>query len=96
MIFVHEKGQAQLQYHTHLIIPALPAPINSVSGIQALWKHQILPRAKSLSRQNSLHAERVYDINGFMQYLAKEIKQNDGGIDYHASRLLVPSSSPQP
>lgn len=95
MVFVHEKGRSRLQYHTHLIIPALPAALNNTKGIDALWKQQILPRAKSLSRTNSLHAEPVYDIRGLIGYLTKESRPEDLCIDYQASRLITPSSAPR-
>lgn len=88
LIFIHEKGKEQIQYHTHLLLPALPAELNSIKGIQRLWKQEIIPRAQSLSRTNSLHAQRVYDIQGLMRYLTKEVGSDDVCIDFRASRLI--------
>jgi hypothetical protein len=93
MLFVHERGKEKIQCHTHLILPALPAEINNPQGVQELWKHQILPRAKSLSRTNSLSAERVFDIHGLMRYLTKEVHPDDLCVDYHASCLITPEPS---
>lgn len=90
MLFVHERGKERIQCHTHLIIPALPAEINTPQGVQELWKHQILPRARSLSHTNSLHAERVYDIRGLTRYLTKEVRTDDICVDFQASRLIKP------
>lgn len=85
MIFVHERGRERIQYHTHLLIGALPDPLSNANAIQSLWKNEILPRAKCLSRTNSLHVETVTTARGIMEYLSKEIRERDINVDYEAS-----------
>lgn len=88
MLFVHERGREQIQYHTHLVIGALPDELNNPRAIQRLWKQEILPRARCLSRTNSLHVEPVTSARGLMRYLSKEVRENDVNVDYMASCLV--------
>lgn len=88
MLFVHERGREQIQYHTHLVISALPDERNNPRAIQKLWKQEILPRARCLSRTNSLHVEPVASARGLMRYLSKEVRERDVNVDYMASCLV--------
>jgi hypothetical protein len=90
MLFIHERGREQIQYHTHLVIGALPDPHNSAEAIHKLWRHHILPRARCLSRTNSFHVEPVYSPIGVAGYLSKEIKAAEITVDYLASCLITP------
>ncbi len=87
MIFFHEKG-AGLQYHTHLLISQTPQPYLSVESLEQLWKNRIMPRAKCLSRTNSVDIRAVQSITGAFGYLTKEISSRDNVIDYEASCLI--------
>ena len=87
MIFFHEKG-AGLQYHTHLLISQTPQPYLSVESLENLWKNRIMPRAKCLSRTNSVDIRAVQSITGAFGYLTKEISSRDNVIDYEASCLI--------
>jgi hypothetical protein len=87
MIFFHEKG-AGLQYHTHLLINQTPQPYLSVESLENLWKNRIMPRAKCLSRSNSVDIRAVQSITGAFGYLTKEIGNRDNVIDYEASCLI--------
>jgi hypothetical protein len=90
MLFVHERGREQIQYHTHLLISALPDSLNNPQAIHKLWKEAILPKARCLSRTNSLHVEPVSNVRGMMRYLSKEVRANDINVDYIASCLVNP------
>lgn len=59
MIFFHEKGQG-LQYHTHILINALPSPFTSIEAVVDEWNREIVPHAQCLSRSNTVHV-RVVD-----------------------------------
>ena len=91
MLFVHEQGREQIQYHTHLVIGSLPHTFNNPVAIQNLWKQEILPRAKCLSRTNSLHVEPVRSARGLMNYLTKEIREGKINVDYDSSCFISPN-----
>lgn len=89
MIFFHEKGQG-IQYHTHLLIGKTPPPCLTVESIETVWKQKVLPKAKFLSRTNTVDVRAVHGVQGAFDYLTKEIALADNVIDCEASCLLRP------
>jgi hypothetical protein len=87
MIFFHEKGQG-LQYHTHILINALPSPFTSIEAVVDAWNREITPRAQCLSRSNSVHVRVVDSSTRAFHYLVKELNPGSSTIDYEASCLI--------
>ena len=87
MIFFHEKGQG-LQYHTHILVNALPSPFTSIEAVVDAWNQEIIPRAQCLSRSNSVHVRVVDSQMRAFGYLIKELDPGSSTIDYEASRLI--------
>jgi hypothetical protein len=88
MLVFHERGREQLQYHTHMLLPALPSMVNSENGIHRIWSTAIRPKVRCLSQTNSLHVQKVYSPASTIDYLTKEVCTDFPVIDWNTSILF--------
>jgi hypothetical protein len=89
ILVFHERGRQQLQYHTHMLLSALPEQVNSESGIQEVWAKAIRPKVKCLSKTNELHVQKVYSPKNVIDYLTKEVTADFPVVDWNSS-IIVP------
>ena len=65
------------QFHSHLILEALPARLNTQEMIETLFKKNLPSKVKSLSRWKSVHVQRIHqdvsDLRKLVSYLAKQV-----------------------
>jgi hypothetical protein len=88
MIFFHEKGGQNVQYHTHLLLGKTPDNFKTIESIEQFWQDYVMPRAKCISRTNSTHV-RVADSHlRAIGYLTKELSFRRDVVDYEASCLF--------
>jgi hypothetical protein len=88
MIFFHEKGAEETQYHTHILLGPTPTPIISEEDLIDTWNTKILPKARCLSRTNTVHVRYVESRQRAIGYLTKEQGLRPDLIDYEASCLF--------
>jgi hypothetical protein len=94
MIFFHEKGGEEVQYHTHLLLGEMPVEFNTIESLEQVWKDHVIPKAQCLSRTNSVHIEFVEATTSAIGYLTKELQFRSEVVDYQAS-CLFRQPSPQ-
>lgn len=88
MIFFHEKGGQNVQYHTHLLIGQTPSNYKTIESIEQFWQNYVTPRAKCISRTNSIHVRVADSHPRAIGYLTKELSFRDDVVDYEASCLF--------
>jgi hypothetical protein len=93
MIFFHEKGGEETQYHTHILLGPTPTPITSEEDLVEIWNTKVLPKARCLSRTNTVHVRYVDSRQKAIGYLTKEQALRPDLIDYEASCLFRTISS---
>lgn len=88
MIFFHEKGMMNIQYHTHLLLGSTPPEFKTIESIEAVWNGYVLPRAQCLSRTNSVDVRAAETPMRACGYLTKELRFRQEVVDYEASCLF--------
>lgn len=90
MIFFHEKGREKIQYHTHVLVGGIPQSKLNENTLKSIWLREVAPKARCLSRTNSLDITNVDSSTRAIRYLTKEIRGDETVLDVEASCLITP------
>lgn len=88
MLFFHEMGRTKLQYHTHLLIPELPAKFNSKDVLEDEWNGYVKRSRKCFSRWKSIHVKEIANPYLIAKYLVKEVSVHQHSLDYQNSLFI--------
>lgn len=88
MLFFHEMGRTKLQYHTHLLIPELPAKFNSKDILEDEWNGYVKRSRKCFSRWKSIHVKEITNPYLIANYLVKEVSLHRHSLDYQNSLFI--------
>ena len=86
IIFFNEKSHLGTeQYHTHLILEAMPASMNTQAAMEDLFKKILPDKVKSLSKWKSINVQRIStepeDLLRLSQYLSKQSDSTSIALD---------------
>jgi hypothetical protein len=88
MIFFHEQGKLNLQFHTHLLLGTIPDKFKTIEAIECVLNDYVMPRAQCISRTNSIHIQSADSYLRAVGYLSKELSFRHDVVDYEASCLF--------
>lgn len=93
LLFFHEVShQGTGQYHTHLIVEALPTSLNTQAAVEHLFSKTLPSKVKALSKWKSIDIQRIHqhdtDYKCISNYLSKQSTPEHLSLDPFSSDLL--------
>ena len=89
LLFFHEKGKVNLQYHTHLLMPEENLKINDTNGLRDYFHSNLRRKSKCLTKWKSIDVREVTSVNGILSYLNKETSKFHNSLDYINSNPII-------
>jgi hypothetical protein len=92
MLFFHEKGKVNLQFHTHQLMSHVPEEFNDQKVLEHLFNKKFRKKRKCFSMWKKIDITKVYEPKGIIDYLVKETNINHLSPDLENSRVIHPKS----
>ena len=93
MLFFHELGKVNLQFHTHQLMSHVPEEFNDQEVLDSLFNNVFRKKRKCFSKWKKIDIRRVYEPKGLNNYLVKETNIKHLSFDADNSRIIHPKSS---
>ena len=90
MLFFHEKGKVNLQFHTHQLMSHVPEEFNDQEVLEHLFNKKFRKKRKCFSIWKKIDVTKVYEPKGIIDYLVKETNINHLSLDHENSRVIHP------
>ena len=90
MLFFHEKGKVNLQFHTHQLMSHVPEEFNDQEVLEHLFNKKFRKKRKCFSMWKKIDVTKVYEPKGIIDYLVKETNINHLSLDHENSRVIHP------
>ena len=92
MLFFHELGKVNLQFHTHQLMSQVPEEFNDQEVLEHLFNKKIRKQRKCFSMWKKIDITKVYEPKGIIDYLVKETNINHLSPDLENSRIIHPKT----
>ena len=90
MLFFHELGKVNLQFHTHQLMSQVPEEFNDKKVLEHLFNKKFRKKRKCFSMWKKIYITKVYEPKGIIDYLVKETNINHLSLDHENSRVINP------
>jgi len=91
MLFFHEKGKVNLQYHTHLLIPEKNCKYATQEDLYNVLNTTIRKKRKCFSKWKTIHIREVDNPYLALSYVNKETSMKHNSLDYENSIFILPN-----
>ena len=92
MLFFHELGKVNQQFHTHQLMSHVPEEFNDQEVLEHLFNKKFRKKRKCFSMWKKIDVTKVYEPKGIIDYLVKETNINHLSPDLENSRVIHPKS----
>ena len=92
MLFFHELGKVNLQFHTHQLMSHVPEEFNDQEVLEHLFNNKFRKKRKCFSMWKKIDISKVYEPKGIIDYLVKETNIKHLSLDHENSRIIHPKS----
>ena len=75
MLFFHELGKVNLQFHTHQLMSNVPEEFNDQEVLDSLFNNVFRKKRKCFSKWKKIDIRKVYEPVGLIDYLVKETRR---------------------
>ena len=92
MLFFHELGKVNLQFHTHQLMSQVQEEFNDQEVLEHLFNKKFRKKRKCFSLWKKIDVTKVYEPKGIIDYLVKETNINHLSPDLENSRVIHPKT----
>ena len=92
MLFFHELGKVNLQFHTHQLMSHVPEEFNDQEVLDYLFNNVFRKKRKCFSKWKKIDIRKVYEPVGLIDYLVKETNIKHLSPDLENSLIIHPKT----
>ena len=92
MLFFHELGKVNLQFHSHQLMGQVPEEFNDQEVLEHLFNEGFRKKRKCFSMWKKIDVRKIYEPKGLVDYLVKETNVRHLSLDPENSIVINPKT----